>query len=77
MTILTGVKYMNKFTVKFELIDGDAISEEWETEKSLKELNQHIAQLLIISHWYTIIDVQNNATTINHSHVKYYTITGK
>lgn len=68
---------MNKFTLKFELIDGDAISEEWETEKNLKELNQHIAQLLIISPWYTIIDVQNNATTINNSHVKYYTIVSK
>jgi hypothetical protein len=67
---------MNNFTVKFELIDSDAVKEDWETEKSLKELNKHIAQLLVMMPWYTIIE-DSKAININRSHIKYFTITNK
>lgn len=68
---------MNKFILKFELIDGDAIKEEWETDKDIKEFNIQIAQLIVRKPWYTIIDETNKATNINISHVKYFTITSK
>jgi hypothetical protein len=67
---------MNKFTLKFELIDGDSVKEDWETEKSLKELNKHIVQLLVMMPWYTIIE-NNKAININRSHIKYFEVTSK
>ena len=65
---------MNNYILEFELVDGDILKEEWETEKDIKELNKQIAQLLVAMPWYTFIDSEDKIFNINVSKIKYFTI---
>jgi hypothetical protein len=53
---------VNKYIIYFLLTSGETITEEWDSEKDLKEFNKQIAQLVATMPLYTLL---KDSTVIN------------